>query len=157
VITIQDIIWAIPSLNRKELETVKKTVQYHLGKKASSNSIEEEDWLLAGLLAELRRRGIANKGDGFRIKKLSSFASFQTKSIEIRSLLEESAPSLNIIERKYLGEIAAYELANYITWYDISLNVLLENINLIPLAIEKSFPGYMSSKMLGIIIQHRFK
>ncbi len=152
----QQILTALPTLNRQQLEGIRQRASLLLQHRTHKNeSIEDEDWLLAGILTELKHRGLSNY-QNFRIKKSSSFAGFQTQSETVRILLEQGAPGLNLVERRFLGEIAGYELANYIKgWTDVSLYTMLENVGKVPMAIDHAFPGYLASKMLWVVIRHK--
>jgi hypothetical protein len=159
----------LEQLDREGLENVRKKATWFLKQKAGSlksQPLEQEDWILEGIKTELDRRGLLSPTDAFRIKNSRSFAGFQTKSEKVRWLLEQAAPELSLIERKYLGEIAAQTLARYIeSWYPkpgeekvmVSLYTMLRFVDYIPRAIETAFPGYMASRVLGIIITHKIK
>jgi hypothetical protein len=163
----KDILESVPYLKRNELEELRLRVNFNLKAKSTSpvkEPIESEDWILEGIKTEIERRGLMDKGMQFRIKNNTSFQGFQTKSQAVRELLAKAAPDLTVIERRYLGEVAAKELARYIEGWNsedyqvvISLHTLLRYVDRIPEAIEHSFPGYIASQMLGIIITHRFK
>lgn len=163
----QDILNALPFLDRSQLEQVKKRVNLNIQGKTGRtvNSLEGEDWLLEGIKAELKRRGIDQTPLPFVLKNNTAFKGFNTKSARVRELLEKAAPGLSLVERRYLGEVSVKELARYIeTWQPkagqdkvaVSLYSLLHHVDRIPEALNNSFPGYIEAQMLGIIITHQF-
>ncbi len=112
--------------------------------------------MLRGILREIERRGL-EVHPGFRIKKMGSFASFATKSERVRELLEKTVPNISLTQRRYLGELSAYCLCDYVVWKgfskDVSLSVLLERVDFIPHALERSFPGYLEAGALGTVLR----
>ena len=167
--TYQQILNGLSLLDRKELEDVRRKAAVLLqlkggGSPAQSGSLDNEDWLLEGIKAELYRRGLLDKASGFRIKGDRSFGSFQTKSEKVRELLEKAAPDLSLTERHYLGQIAAKQLARYIESWNakdeddkiaVSLTTMLRFVDRVPEAIETYFPGYMGAQLLAVIITHK--
>lgn len=159
MVEFKDIMGSLRSLSRTQLEAVRKQAAYHLQHQSSRGSapVEEEDWLLLGLLTELRRRGL--DGRDFKIKSSSSFAGFQTQSVGVRELLLTAVPGLSAVQRRLLGEIAGYELARYLeSWSppkEISRANLLMYVSRVPEAIDRAFPGYMAAGMLGLVVSGR--
>lgn len=151
------ILLGLGTLNRTQLEQIRQRCAFFLQQKHGSAGLEDEDWLLYGILSELSRRGIDNQQTiNFRIKKSGSFHSYQTKSERVRMLLEQAAPGLTFTERRALGEVAAKELARFFEKdrkWDITLNRMLERIDLVMPAMDRSFPGYLESGMLGVVLR----
>lgn len=150
-IDFADILRTLPALNRKQLEELRTKAAFFIQRRPDVNvSMEDEDWLLSGIKKELVRRGL-EKPD-FVFRKNDSYRSFVTTSVKVRELLEEAAPGLSLVERRYLGEIAAKELARYLR-VEITLRSMLEHASQIPQALNRAFPGYMEGRMLGIVIR----
>jgi hypothetical protein len=144
----------LPKFNRRQLEEIRRRCAFLLQQKSTKHeTLEDEDWILEGILIEIRRRGLGPP-PGFRIQRHSSYANFSTQSANVRELLVKTISNLTATERRFFGEVAAKELARYIHWKDISLNVLLENVSLVPQALEKAFPGYLTSGMMGVMLRH---
>ncbi len=156
----QEVLNTISFFNLRQLEELRSKALFLIQLRSkSTQGIEDSDWLLAGILTELTYRGLISEKDRFRVKKATSFRGFQTKSEKVRELLENSAPELNNIEKKALGQICGRELAYYLTYNgnDVSLHLLLEHVDLTLMAMDKAFPGYLQSRMLGVIIKQRFE
>lgn len=160
VTSYQAILEALPGLNKTQLGEVKKRVAHLLQGSGSADRapVEDEDWLLLGIIAELQRRGLeADDRSQFVIKKSSSYASFSTASEITRGILLRAAPNLDAVERRLLGQIAGRELAKHLEgWHDppeISLHNLLIRVGHVPVAIETAFPGYMASGMLSLVVR----
>lgn len=158
-VNFQSITSALPNLTKKELEDIRRRCVILLQSKQSTRqNIEEDDWLLYGVGQELKYRGLEDgeRFAAFRIKNASSYSGYLEKARAVRTLLEECAPNITTVERRYLGEIAAKELARYIdTWKntDVSRDSLLHHIDKIPVALQRSFPNYLESKLLGMLIK----
>lgn len=146
-----EVLLSLGRLNRKQLEEVRRRAAFFLQHKTEPDSVEDEDWLLTGILTELRRRGLDSRS--FRIKRASSYASFQTQSENVRELLLTAAPGLTAVQRRALGEVAAYELASYLSWTDVSRETMLTYVARIPEAIDRAYPGYMASQLLGLVVR----
>ena len=143
-------------LSRKQLDDVRKRCALLMQNQSTrSDSVEEQDWLLEGVLHECQRRGIY-VGRTFHVKRSGSFASFATKSTEVRELLTECAPGLTPVQRVALGQVCARELAEYVTGRigPPSFKALMDRVDWIPSALEASFPGYMASKQLGLVVRY---
>ena len=138
------------SLTRGEIEQIQQRCRYWLQRKTASArvTLEDEDWLLAGLLTELRRRGLDNR-DQFRPN-----ASFTTQSARVREMLDQLAPGLTLVERRYLGEVAARALADYINRFrDLNIGTLTQMVSSVPTALDRSFPGYIAAGMLPVLVR----
>jgi hypothetical protein len=154
-VEFEEVVRRLPKLTQAELSQVRGRCALLLQSKiAPVPALADEDWLLEGITTELHNIGIY-VNTSFRVKKSHSFKGYLTKSEEVRKLLLEAAPGITLTERHYLGQIAARELIRYITWQDTSLNSLLDHIHCVPNALEKAFPGYLQSRNLRIIVQHK--
>ena len=162
----QQVIGLLSSLSRSELDEVRKRAAFFLQHKAVQRAVvEQEDWLLEGVLTELERRGRYSNRGQFKLKNTGTFAGVSTKLAEVRRLLEKAAPNISPSQKKYLGEVVAEELANYLsTPYlvdgkivvrELSINSMLSNIHLAPEAIDRAFPGYMAAGMLGLVVRYQ--
>jgi hypothetical protein len=158
--TFDEIIAALPHLKRRELETIRTRAALVLQHKSSSvSSVEEEDWILLGIMHELSRRGLEGDRSTFRIRNSSSYAGYSTRVVAVRTLLEEALPDFNQLEFRLLGQVAAKALAEYISWRKegIRIKTMLSSVGDIPSALDKAFPGYLEAGLLGATIRHQFK
>ncbi len=145
---------SLTSLNRSQLEEIRRRAAFLLQHKSGPASVEDEDWLLTGILTELRHRGQDDRN--LRLKKASSYASFQSQSERVRAVLEDLAPDLSVVELKALGEVAANALAVRLErWTEVSRENMLRYVSQVPEAIEGCYPGYMASGMLCVVVTHK--
>lgn len=145
------LLQSLQSMSRSQLEQVRQRASYHLQHKTGAiESVEDEDWLMLGILHELDRRGLDARP--IRLKKPASFAQYQTQSENVRALLLKAAPGLNVLQRRALGQVASKELARYLTWVDVNRGSMLMYVSKIPEAIDAAYPGYMAAKMLGLVV-----
>lgn len=146
----QSICEELPSLTRKELDDIRKRCALLMQNQSiRSDAVEEQDWILEGILHECQHRGIY-VGRSFHIKRTGSFAAFITKSEALRELLAECAPGLTPVQRVALGQVCARELANYLR--QPSFQSMMNHVHLIPTALEEAYPGYMQSRLLSLVV-----
>jgi hypothetical protein len=145
------IVAALPYLSRSQLTAIKARCQLLLQMPGdAATPVDDEDWILLGIINELRRRG-QYVPTRFRADRGNSFGAFNTKSAEIRRLLELAAPGLNIVERRALGQVSAKALADFLR--TPTFNTMMLHVHMIPMAIDAAFPGYMESQVLGIVVR----
>jgi hypothetical protein len=153
----QTIVEELPLLTRKQLDEIRKRAALLLQNQSiRSDNVEEQDWLLEGVLRECEHRGIY-VGRSFHIKRSGSFASFATKSEAVRELLTACAPGLMPVQRVALGHVCARELANLLLRVfnsPPSFKAMMDRIDWIPRALEEAFPGYMASKLLQLAVPY---
>jgi hypothetical protein len=189
----QTIVEELPLLTRKQLDEIRKRAALLLQNQSiRSDNVEEQDWLLEGILRECQQRG-TYVGRSFHIKRSGSFSSFATKSEALRELLTECAPGLSPVQYIALGQVCARELATYLpraaaraeAWrvrssytdnrqadpqvvedlaerayertlrnYQVSFQMLLSAVDRIPMALEASYPNYMASRLLQLVVPY---
>ena len=151
-VSYQQVLEALPTLGRKDLNEVRKRcIVLSQGRvEPREVPVEDEDWLLLGVLHELTRRGL--DGRVFRLKSTGSYAGFASQSERVREVLMLAAPDLTAVERRALGRVAAKALANYITWTAVTRDSLLTYISRVPVAIDAAYPGYLEHGMLKMVI-----
>ena len=149
------ILSSLPSLSRHQLEEIRRRSVFLLQHKSSSVPVEDEDWLLLGILTELQQRGLDNRSS-FKIKRTSSYAGFSTQSERIRSLIATAVPNMSSVQQRAMGEVAADALCRYLlSWRDppqLSRSTLLRYVGRVPEALDWSYPGYIASGLLGLTI-----
>jgi len=153
----QSICEELPLLSRKQLDDIRKRCALLMQNQSiRSDTVEEQDWVLEGILHECQHRGIF-VGRSFHIKRTGSFASYATKSEALRELLTQCAPGLTPIQYVALGQVCARELANYLTLAfnsPPSFKSMMDRVDWIPRAIDVAFPGYMASKLLQLTVPY---
>lgn len=121
---------------------------------ASFNEVEA-DWLLQGILAELRRRGHKP-----HIKDMSQIrglcVDYEMTSQEVREHLEAMLPSeVTAAELRTLGTITARALIDRFRNVPIGLKPLLQLAGRSMEALDDSFPGYLGSGMIYWIVKRK--
>jgi len=120
----------------------------------TSNTI---DWLLEGIYHELKRRGLLTDSGRFvPVKSISPEYPEHSRSVR-KHLLEHAGRPLNQGQRLLLGRAVAGALAN---WQDIrnepvGLKSMLRAVPFVPEALDRAFPGYVGSFLLGWLAQVR--
>lgn len=114
----------------------------------------KDDWLLSGILEELKNRGLGSSlPSDFQIRNRQSFASYYKRSEKVREVFEEKVQLRNG-DKLALGRICARCLARKVDEFaPISLDSMLRNINLVLEGFENSFPGYISSGVMPDFIE----
>lgn len=154
VVLYDDILATVPKLSSTELRNIIKFCNAALSFRGAERHTDagEDDWLLRGVLAELDSRGLYAPS-GFKIRSGTAYKGYTAKAAVVRDTIERAAPDMDITQLRLMGEVAAHELARMITWKTLSLEVLLDNINLVPEALERSFPGYIAAGLLHLVIR----
>jgi hypothetical protein len=118
------------------------------------------DWLLAGIELELQRRGQAFPA--LSPSRLSDLApSYAEDADLIRRDLESRMRKANEGDVQYvqlvaLGFVIAKALARKLEAYrPVGVKALLNSVILIPEAVEESFPGYLQSGLINMLVRER--
>jgi hypothetical protein len=122
--------------------------------------VPPRDWLLAGIELELQRRGQAFPA--LSPSRLSDLApSYAEDADLIRRDLESRMRKANNGDVQYaqlvaLGFEVAKALARKLEAYrPVGVKALLTSVVLIPEAVEKSFPGYLQSGLINMLVRER--
>jgi hypothetical protein len=153
IANVNEVLLSLGGLTRAQLEEVRKRAAFLLQHKVGPAPVEDEDWLLAGILAELRRRGLESR-DTFRLKKPASYAGFQTQSENVRESILAATPGLSAVRRRALGEVAARSLADFLASWPVEVNRdnLLRHVGRVTEALDWAFPGYLTAGVLGLVV-----
>lgn len=145
----------LPLASRKQRDDFRQRIVFlSQGKDKQAEGVEEQDWLLEGIIRDCKKRGMyVSRNFHMRNRKTGSFASYITKSQIVRELLLECAPGLSPVQQQALGVVAARELADYLT-VGASFEYMMKMVHLVPTALERAFPGYMASKLLGMVVRY---
>lgn len=120
----------------------------------TSPSTDEPDWLLEGVIFVLRSRGLLGREARPPMRQVLRLApEWKTLSVSMRELLkarmqgEERLPHVAYVA---LGRTVITALAEYLEMgkVPIGLKTLLQNIDKLPQAIERGFPGYLRARMI---------
>lgn len=145
----------------EERQKLKLLITRHPGTAAKRAAVSvnevQSDWLLQGILAELKRRGHRHHIESYaQVRSLCN--DFEMNSIDVRRELEHQLtrklPEPRRDQLLTLGTAAARSLASYIeAWRPIALKPMLQYAGRTMEALENSFPGYLGSGMIYCLIQ----
>jgi hypothetical protein len=125
--------------------------------KSTSNRVQsdrpEADWLLQGFLQELKRRNQPAVAVDWRMIR-SIAPNYEVRAQEVRDYFEDNLPGTSRTELQALGAVLGRALAVYIEpRMPVALRPLLTNVGSTSEALENSFPGYLASGMLPLLIR----
>jgi hypothetical protein len=149
---LQQVIRLLPRLSASE----KRMVLGRLGSVSAQPVKSLDDWLLPGIDAELRRRGLNHRPlSTATISRLAP--NYFAESTQVRQHLEKqlkrSVP-LKHAQLVSLGNVLARALADYRSPVTpLGIKFMLQNVGNIPEAVEQSFPGYMAAGMLHCLVR----
>lgn len=147
----------LPVLTSTGLFRVRKNITALLALQGyrEAESGEESDWLLEGIIHELKNRGLGETiPRRFRIDKPQAYHGYLAKAERVRVTLEKAIGDLNRIEKLALGRLAARVLAGYIySFREVTLPNLLGFVHLTIDAMEDAFPGYLSAGALRFVLK----
>jgi hypothetical protein len=153
----------IPSLTASQRKVVFAHLK-ELGTAAPAAKAERaadelrEDWLASGIAYAAHSRGLISKPDPYLMTFLvSAFAAFRKKAPEARALLLSGFPSPPAkAQRDMLGRLAADALFFFAGRLSgPPLAAVLYNIHQVGEAMERSFPGYVTAKLLPVLTSSR--
>lgn len=141
----------LPQLTATQLKDLSNRCRALLSRETS-----DMDWLLEGIIDELKLQSIPIPPLS-KIKANNFFPSYAEKSKAVRDILESQAP-LTRLQKRQLAKICTKCLIEYLrSFTDISLATVMLYIDRMPVAIERSFPGYLASNLLLFIIRSPVK
>lgn len=159
----ETILSLLPKLSPEELKVVKTSIQAVEGLLLGTSSTRivqselSEDWLLQGLLSYMQTRGsLSSKGKAFYMMKSgSSYRAYIDRKpvfYEWAARVEKGLRTTTR-HRTQLAYVCAMALGNYLDDLNIySVPTMLKNVDKIPEAMEKAFPGYMVGNLLPFVI-----
>lgn len=148
----------------EERNKLKMLIARHPGTAVQKTAVSvnefRNDWLLQGILDELRRRGHRHKIQNYaEVRKLCD--TFEMDSTAVRRELEHQL-ARHVSDPRFdqlltLGFVSAQALARYIASWDkgppVALKPMLQLVNRTLEAIERSFPNYLASGMIYVLVQ----
>ncbi len=136
----------LSKLSQKELIQVKAHVHLLL----EEHSFKSDDWLLQGYRFVCKRSGVktsySTKDESYHIYKNTSES---VKQVFLNAIADEGF--INEIQLLALGRTLSKALSEFCSSefnLPLSMNVLLSRTPLLIQAFERSFPGYLESKIL---------
>lgn len=112
-----------------------------------------DDWLMAGIVGELRKRGLVSGKFSMPpvfVKKIAP--NYERDAGEVMAAFNESVADMNPAEQMMLGKIVARNLAEWLC-VPLSPQVLLRNIGHALQAFDTAYPGYLEARMVKAIIR----
>ena len=146
----------LPNLKPVELEQIKQRVNFLLGTANGSPTKDSaQDWLLEGLTAELRRRGLWAGSKSIPVRLFPVEYAAKSEVVRRHLLKGFAKPLRHPAERMALGGLAGGVLAEYLFKAKVPLGpkTLLANVDKIPQALEAAFPWYWANGLLGFCIK----
>ena len=147
----------------EERQKLKMLIAKHPGTAATKAAVSvneaQADWLLQGILSELKRRGHRHHVQNYaEVRSICS--NFEMSSFEVRRELEHQLmrriPEPRRDQLLTLGFVSAQALAGYIQrWAPVALKPMLQFSSRTLEAIENSFPNYIASGMVYVLIQRK--
>jgi hypothetical protein len=157
----QQALHLLPSLTADERKNLRVALgQFNGSAKSVVATSSVDDWLFEGVLKELSRRGLVYRvKDAADVQRIAP--NYEDDAAFVRSTLEKSLkqgmPDFRRIHLSALGCASARCLANYITSWrlqsPLGLKFMLTNTSKTFEAIDKSFPGYLQSGMVSVLVQ----
>lgn len=154
---LETILGLLPRLSAKDREQVRQRLialaTLDLGPKARDH--DPTDWLLDGIVAELTARGLETsippKGAW---PKLLQWKQYCAARPGLESWAVKRAPTFTRTDWAVFGLTAARVLATHLTAFtEVNIRTMLAHANELPEALQRAFPGYAESRLLGFIIK----
>lgn len=153
---LKKLLAVIPTLTAPELAEVEKRLRLDRKTRVTSEEVED-DWLYAGIVSELKRRGILSASAKPPVQTLGHGAPEYNRNAKLAR--EALVRGLNYKPRPpdllALGRLAARSLADDLQGgpVPICLQVLAQNVHRVVGAVDKDFPDYLRCRQLGFILQ----
>jgi hypothetical protein len=156
----QQAMGLIPKLTPDERRKLKVLIGGFLGGGAASRGKPEKrvdgavgDWLLAGIVWELARRGLGrSRIDAALVRRL--VPAYEEAATEIRERLTKQLDKPRQEELVSLGRVVARAIADHRSpQTPLGLKFMLNNTRNALEAIDSSFPGYLAAGMLPYLLR----
>ena len=152
---VEAILKSLPTLSEAELKRISDRIVAL--RVTASKPVEDDDWLFAGIVWELRRRGVLAPSSRPPVRSTTSFApKYPEEAKDVRKGL---LAGINFKPRSAdlyaLGALAARALADDLEGgpAPICLQVMLQNTHRMLGAVDKSYPNYLRCGLLGHLLQ----
>lgn len=152
---IMDLLPQLSPMDRAEIRGALSGISKEVGQ-AEMHPDLLTDWVLLGIINYLTGRGeLTSQFAAYELQRRKAFSSYQRKLPEVRSYLErlERQAITKTRHRPKLALLAARALAELLEARNIfSVNAMLSQIDKVPEAIERAYPGYASAGLFSFII-----
>lgn len=149
-VAFREVLKRLPLLTVDQLKVVQVRSTLLSGGVVAPEVFEDNDWLLAGIVEELRRRGLWLHKYPIPAKLIPD--AYRKASGAARVHLERGCSgTLRTAEKLALSKAAASALADYLIRAKVPVGpkTLLANVDKLPVALEAAFPGYWGIGMLS--------
>lgn len=152
--SLEEVLKRIARLSAAEQAEVKKKLSAWKDLGGGVPALEEEDWLYQALYYELGRRGLV-AGKPPPLSKVANIcSSYLAVAEQVSAFLLKESRMKTAAEKVALGRVATRALADYLQpSAPLGLKVMLNNVGKIPMALERSYPGYVAAGMLGWVVK----
>jgi hypothetical protein len=142
----------LTELDAPELAKVGALVQLRL----SCRPVEpRDDWLLEGIYAELRGRGLFSTGRLTQEQLRKIAPNYMQDVAKLREHFAPVLDGLSDVRLSAFWRVAANALAEYLLYTGpIGPRRLLSSVHRIPEAFEAAFPGYLASGLVHMVLPH---
>lgn len=157
---LADALAAVRKLTSVETRQLIEAIRLHGDTDATIVARQSGDWLLPGLEHELRRRGLLARPH-ITVEWVAHLSpDYVTESELVRKMLKSKLQkTMTHAELLNLGRTAAKALANYVEnerlvpGRTLGPRTLFQHVKDIPVALNRSFPGYVAGGMLSALIR----
>src|SRR5271166_1118965 len=154
MITTDEILSTLPALPGEDILKIGLMVE-SLKATLKIVNTEDDDWLLPCIVEEIKSRGLScTIPDYFKIKRAGDHGGYARKSEMIRKTLSDALGFGKKVELYAFGCICAKALADLLDpIYTLSLDIMLRHVDELPQALEASYPGYLKSGLLRLLLK----
>lgn len=154
-LAVENVESLLNQLSVEELDRVRKKISVQLnvrggvGAPGTVRPSRRDDWLLDGLLHELRKQGLLPSTSTPPINRVSPGYAAAAEAVR-EELSRAFNPALRPPEAVALGRLVASALVSYLRRREITASprTLLNNVDKALVAVDESFPGYLRAGLL---------
>jgi len=154
--SMDELAKALTSATPAELRTMQARINGLLAVNPTAKGAKPDDWLWDGLVEELVSRGMLHLAGASALQRSKAYKAYLGKAPAVKALLLRAAPDLDQskVVLQALGQRVASCLVDSLkSWTVVTPNLVLNNIDQAPAAVEQGFPGYMSCGLLGKLVK----
>jgi hypothetical protein len=118
------------------------------------NSFAEKDWLLKGICAALSDRGLLSYAAEIMLVKTKAFKAYERVAPVLRAELSQLTKGNSLDRLAYVTGIALMHFVE-LQGFRVSATMVMTNAAKAREALEESFPGYIQSGLLSIVLDDR--
>lgn len=150
----EELLEEVGKLSAEELDELSSWIKSLRKLKPNDRAVKPkgDDWLFDGLVHFMTTTGSIDEGWRFHIQKHERYQIYLRKRERIQTFLSRLLPEGSTRERQQLVGLAASALSSLLVdrkmYYP---SIMLSRIDLIPEALENSFPGYAYAGLYSIL------